>query len=85
MIYNLCCCIDRLCNSSLKVLAKAEELCSQGDEENAYIMYMKYFDLISTIKAAKDFHKFRSKLGTEQQIYGRLDVLTKLSDSLIKR
>lgn len=79
----------RICNSTAKVLQRAEEVYKLGDEETAYVMYMKYFNLIEIVKQAKDFHKIKDKtkkiFGSKQEIYARMDILEKLKDSLLKR
>lgn len=72
-----------------KVLERAEEQRLLGDEENAYIFYMKYFNLMTTIRKLKDFDKIRKDqrllFGTNQDIHKRLDVLEKINVSLKTR
>ncbi|XP_055300839.1 ubiquitin carboxyl-terminal hydrolase 8 [Sitodiplosis mosellana] len=78
-----------LSKSTQKVLAKAEEFYKLGDEEQAYIMYMKYFALIEIIRNAKDFSKVKGAvkelLGGNKDIFARMDLLEELKDSLLKR
>lgn len=80
---------NRLLNSAKKVLEEAEKMHRSGDEENAYIFYMKYFNLITIIQKSKDFpvHKGEMKtfLGTNSDINKRFDLLEKLKSSLKKR
>lgn len=71
------------------VLKEAEKYERMGDEENAYIFYMKYFNLISIIQKSRDFPKIKSQarvfFGTKEEIMKRMDKLEKLKDSLMKR
>ena len=46
-----------LVKSSEKVFAKAEEQNLLGDEEQAYILYMKYFNIITAVKKTAEFKK----------------------------
>ena len=36
---------------------EAENLDSQGDEERAFIMYMRYFNIIKQVKTSPDYKK----------------------------
>lgn len=67
----------------------AEEQNRLGDQENAYIFYMKYFNLITLIQKHKDFPKIKSQtreyFGTNEQIDMRLDTLERLQGSLKER
>lgn len=60
-----------------------------GDEENAYIFYMKYFNLINIIQKSREFPSYKDKtrdyFGTNSDINKRFDVLAQLKDSLKKR
>lgn len=80
---------NRLLTSTKAVLEKAEQIRKEGDEENAYILYMKYFNLISICQNQKDLkahtNLLREFLGTNKDIHARMDVLDKLKSSLIKR
>lgn len=71
------------------VLSEAEKFDRLGDEENAYIFYMKYFNLISIIQKARDFPKIKTQareyFGTKDEIMKRMDKLERLKDSLMKR
>lgn len=79
--------MDRILNTTKKVLEEAEHMSRLGDEENSYIFYMKYFNLITIIQKSKELHKgdLREFLGTNSDINKRFDVLEKLKDSLKKR
>lgn len=77
----------RILNSTKKVLEEAQRMNLMGDEENAYIFYMKYFNLITIIQKSNELHKgeLREFLGTNSDINKRFDVLAKLKDSLTER
>ena len=47
----------RFIKSASKVFKSAEESNIQGDEETAYVYYMKYFNLISAIKKIPEYKK----------------------------
>lgn len=89
MLKIICLIIARILSSTKKVLEEAERMYSLGDEENAYIFYMKYFNLITIIQKSKEFplHKLdlRETLGTNSDISKRLDKLEKLKASLQNR
>lgn len=78
-----------LLNTTKKVLGEAEHMRLMGDEENAFIFFMKYFNLITIIQKSKELpsHKaeLREILGTNSDISKQLDVLEKLKDSLVQR
>lgn len=73
----------------IKVLEVAEQQRLMGDEENAYIFYMKYFGLVTTIQKLKDFKNIKKEqrkfFGSNKDIDKRLDDLEKLDVSLKKR
>lgn len=81
--------INRLTKSTERVLKEAERYHMLRDEENAYIFYMKYFNLITVIQKCRDFAKIKNKsreyFGSNEDIFKRMDVLRELKDSLIKR
>lgn len=80
---------QQLIRSTMAVRQRAEELQKSGDEEMAYVLYMKYFDLTSKCQQRKDFKKYndlvRECMGTNKEIHGRMDVLENLHKSLTKR
>ena len=47
----------RVANSSQKLFAEGERLYLDGDEEKAYIVYMRYFSLICKVKKSADYKK----------------------------
>ena len=60
LYFKFCCCfsyIFRFINSAGKVFKSAEERNVLGDEEMAYVFFMKYFNLISAIKKCAEFKK----------------------------
>lgn len=84
-----CLFLFRLLKAAQTVHEEAEKMYESGDEENAYIFYMKYFNLIMIIQKSKDFSKYKDEtrkvLGTKQNIDERFDKLEKLKNSLRKR
>lgn len=70
-------------------MRKAEDCYKAGDEENAFLFYMKYFNLIEIIRKKKDFDKIKIKqreyFGTKDEIMRRMDILGDLKKSLQKR
>ena len=56
MVYcDLCFC--RYIKSSDKVYSTADEFYVKGDEEKAYVLYMKYFNIIALVKKSPDYKK----------------------------
>lgn len=80
---------DRLMRSTAKVLKEAEKFIKLGDDENAYIMYMKYFNLLEIIRKKKDYSKYKrdqlEHLGRMDDIRKRMDFLEELDLSLRER
>ncbi|XP_031626737.1 ubiquitin carboxyl-terminal hydrolase 8 [Contarinia nasturtii] len=81
--------INLLFNSAAKVLNEAQKLYSSGDDEKAYVMYMKYFTLIEIIRKKTDLSKHKNEkrqyLGTKQEIDSHMDLLEKLKRNLVER
>lgn len=81
--------VDRLSRSTLSVLKEAEKQHTLGDEENAYIFYMKYFTLIEIIRKARDYPTVKNRIkeffGTNKEIHNRMNILEGLKYSLEKR
>lgn len=81
--------VDRLSKSTLSVLKVAEKQNKLGDEENAYIFYMKYFTLIEIIRKARDYPTVKNRIkeffGTNKEIHNRMNILEGLKLSLEKR
>lgn len=71
------------------MLKEATKAHVQGDEEMAYVFYMKYFGLINLVKKHKDFEKNKSNLtrtlGPNREIMCRMDELAAIKESLISR
>lgn len=84
--YNLILCHTRLCNSLDTVLNEAERNHRSGDEEQEYIFYMKYFNLVDVIKKHRDFNKKLSNtIAKGGDIKHRMDILEKLHANLLRR
>lgn len=49
------CLFFRYCKSANDVYRKAESLYQNQDEENAYILFMRYFFILSNIKKSYEF------------------------------
>ena len=57
MMHTLFMCLSRFIKSADKLYKNAEESELLGDEEKAYVMYMKYFNIISAIKNTVEYKK----------------------------
>lgn len=70
-------------------MEEAERKLRNGDEENAFNLYLKYFNLVTIIQKSKDFGKYKSEhrkyLGTKDEINKRMDILEKLKKNLMIR
>lgn len=70
-------------------MEKAEEFYKLGDEEQAYIFFMKYFNLIEILKNSRDFHEIQGRhrefFGGKDEIMERMDRLGRLQKNLKKR
>ncbi|KAI5645897.1 hypothetical protein NE865_02167 [Phthorimaea operculella] len=77
-----------LCKSALKLFEKAEEYREKGDEEYAYVYYMKYLRVVAYLSKDKDYQKdkayYNSMLGTKNPNKA-IDAAEKLKQSLIER
>ena len=58
------CCIHRYIKSADKVYLKAQDNDLEGDEESAYVYYMRYFNIICLIKKSSKYSD--NKVGNEQ-------------------
>ena len=47
-----------------KMLKEAEQGDMLGDEERAYVLYMKYFNVVTFLKKSADYKKQKVKLNT---------------------
>ena len=54
--------IFRLCRIADKMLLKAKDELLAGDEEQAYILYMRFIDMYKVIRASKEFKKDKSEI-----------------------
>lgn len=70
----------RICKSIQAVGQKAASFVSEGDEEGAYVMYMKYFELINTVRSRQDFDQ--RKKAVLRLVLGSNDALTRNMDRL---
>ena len=52
----------RLCRLADKVLLKAKDEMLSGDEEQAYILYMRFIDMYKVIRASKEFKKEKREI-----------------------
>ncbi|KAM4749522.1 ubiquitin carboxyl-terminal hydrolase 8 [Rhinophrynus dorsalis] len=75
-------------SSACKIFQKAEECRLEGDEEKAYVLYMKYLFVFELIKKRSDFKQnqdyFKSLLGPST-IVKSIEEAEKLSESLKNR
>lgn len=78
-----------LLNTARKLYLTAEDYCREGDQELAYINYMKYFNMLSVIRDKSDYnqHKLtvRQVLGDTESNRRIMDTLELISKSLSTR
>lgn len=78
-----------LCDCIKTIYKEANKALEVEDEELEYVYLMKYFDLIQTVRQAKDYKseekKVRSGLGSNDQLFDRMDRLEAIQNSLKKR
>ncbi|XP_064595874.1 ubiquitin carboxyl-terminal hydrolase 8-like [Liolophura sinensis] len=71
-----------------KLITDANRCCSLGDEEKAYVLYMRYFNIISLIKKSPDYKKqkdyYDSLIGRKNQLQA-IEKAETLSKSLTNR
>lgn len=82
--------IHRLAISTGRVLEQAEYFYNMGDEEQAFIFFMKYFNLLHIIQKMPDFEtkikgRQREFFGVKGKVMEQMDKLEKLKASLTKR
>lgn len=79
----------RICKSIQAIGQEANKYVLQGDEEGAYIMYMKYFTLITMVQKRRDFEQkkklLRAVLGSNNALNRHMDLVAKLKESLKRR
>ena len=51
-----------LCRTADKLLLKAKDEMLQGDEEKAYIFYMRFVDAYKIISSSKEYKKDRAEI-----------------------
>ncbi|XP_066270797.1 ubiquitin carboxyl-terminal hydrolase 8-like isoform X2 [Branchiostoma lanceolatum] len=76
------------CNSANKLYKAAVEHSLLGDEEKAYVLYMKYFNIYGHIRKSKDFKKeesYYAKLMGSSNAKKAIEAAEKLSKSLNER
>ncbi|XP_035668964.1 ubiquitin carboxyl-terminal hydrolase 8-like [Branchiostoma floridae] len=76
------------CNSATKLYKAALEHSLLGDEEKAYVLYMKYFNIYGHIRKSKDFKKdesYYAKLMGSANAKKAIEEAEKLSKSLNDR
>lgn len=80
---------NRIARSSKAVLERAEFEYLNGDEEHAFIFYMKYFQLIQLLKDSttygKDKQEIRNLVGDNTSMINYMDRLENIKTSLISR
>ncbi|CRK98995.1 CLUMA_CG011986, isoform B [Clunio marinus] len=81
--------IPQILISLKKLIRKAEEMKVHGDEEQSYILYMKFMNLLSKLQKFPDYkknkHQISEMLGSNEVITSYMDVLESLSNSLKER
>lgn len=78
-----------LCSSASKLKQQADEFFLDRDEENAFVSYMKYLNLLNEIKNHREYadnkERIRNALGTNSEIMLIYEKLEKLKKSLERR
>ncbi|XP_055902298.1 ubiquitin carboxyl-terminal hydrolase 8 [Eupeodes corollae] len=81
--------ITMLVSSARKLLEDAERCQLDGDEEQSYIQYMKFFNLLDCISKMPDYrqHKklVKQNLGSNEDVIRLMNKLSKLTKSLQNR
>lgn len=72
-----------------KIIEKADKSLLDGDEEESYVLYMKYMNLLSKIQKHPDYEKQKQivtkTLGNNQMVKKRMDKLQIIQESLRRR
>ncbi|XP_062511876.1 ubiquitin carboxyl-terminal hydrolase 8-like isoform X3 [Corticium candelabrum] len=76
------------CNTAVKVFEGAATKCRKGDEEKAFVLYMRYCSIVTQIKKSLDYRKYRAECdrilsGTSLGI--AIEEAERLLSSLVKR
>lgn len=78
----------RLCRLAEKIVLKAKDEVLAGDEEQAYVLYMRFIDVFQSIRKSKTYRtdkKELDKLLSPSKASKALDEAEKLSKSLKER
>ncbi len=78
----------QICNSLLKMFDKGNMLYSSGDEENAYLLLMKFFEAYVKLRASKFYKEdkaFVENMITGDKLNKTISNLENLKESLIYR
>ena len=78
----------RLCRLAEKILLKARDEVLSGDEEQAYVLYMRFIDVFQSIRNSKTYRmekKEMDKLLSPTKASKALDEAERLSKSLKER
>lgn len=71
------------------MLEQAEIEYLNGDEEMAYMYYMKYFQLINLLKYSKTYEKYKEQIrnitGNNTKVMDNMNRLEELKTSLLDR
>lgn len=80
---------NSIAKSSKAVLESAESEFKKGDEEKAYIFYMKYFKLINLLQKSKTYKKDKEEiriiLGNTETLHACMNQLESIKVSLLNR
>ena len=81
--------IKPICESSDKVWKKANECKDLGDEEQAYVLFYKYIELVQKIMIHTEFKKdekyYKSMYNFPKNVRKSVEILESLTESLEKR
>lgn len=81
--------LNSIAKSTILVLRQGDDNYINGDEEKAYIFYMKYFQLMESLKKSKEYEKdkvpIRKIIGNNDTVLSYMDRLGSIKDSLLKR
>ncbi|XP_064463740.1 ubiquitin carboxyl-terminal hydrolase 8-like [Ornithodoros turicata] len=75
--------ITTICNSASKIRRNADLEMLNGDEEKAYIYYMRYFDLVQRVRKHRDYKKEKEKCDKTIELEKCSNVIERLE--LLKR
>ena len=87
-VLNLRVLVFRLCRLAEKILLKARDEVLGGDEEQAYVLYMRFMDVFQSIRNSKTYRtdkKELDKLLSPAKASKALDEAERLSTSLKER